>query len=90
MGSWAKCCMFWGILHDISVPQIMVTLTQMQKNIHILQNFRKFDQNVHFGEFEPNIWKIGNIHQDTQKNVHISEKMIYFLQEIKYVLYFCK
>ena len=36
------------------------------KNIHILENFRRSDQNVHFGESEPNIRKIGNTHQDTK------------------------
>ena len=36
------------------------------KNIPILENFRRSDQNVHFDEFEPNIRKIGNTHQDTK------------------------
>ena len=36
------------------------------KNILILENFRRSDQNVHFGESEPNIRKIGNTHQDTK------------------------
>jgi len=36
------------------------------KNTPILENFRRSDQNVHFGESEPNIWEIGNTHQDTK------------------------
>ena len=47
------------------------------KNILILENFRRSDQNVHFGESEPNIRKIKNMHQDT-KNVHILEKICTF------------
>ena len=50
------------------------------KNIHILRNFRRSDQNVHFGESEPNIREIGNTHQDTKKCTYFGEN-IYFLQE---------
>ena len=46
------------------------------KNIPILENFPRSDQNVHFGESEPNIRKIGNTHQDTKMYI-----FIYFLQE---------
>ena len=59
------------------------------KNIHILENFRRSDQNVHFGESEPNIRKIGNIHQDT-KNVHISEKIYTFSKKKKICASFLK
>ena len=52
------------------------------KNIHILKNFRRSDQNVYFRESEPNIPKIGNTHQDT-KNVHISEKIYTFSKKKK-------
>ena len=45
------------------------------KNIHILENFCRSDENLHFGEFEPNIRKIGNTHQDT-KNVHTRNCLI--------------
>ena len=34
------------------------------KNIPILENFRRSDQNVHFGE--PNIRENGNTHQNTK------------------------
>ena len=50
------------------------------KNIHIVENFRRSDQNVHFGESEPNIRKIGNTHlSKTQKCTYFGEN-IYFLQ----------
>ena len=48
------------------------------KNIPILENFCRSDQNVHFGESEPNIRKIGNT--KTQKCTYFGEN-IYFLQE---------
>ena len=51
------------------------------KNIPILENFRRSDQNVHFGESEPNIRKIGNTHQDTKMNIF--RRNICFLQEKK-------
>ena len=49
------------------------------KNILILENFRRSDQNLHFGESESNIWKIGNTHQDTKMYTYFGEN-IYFLQ----------
>ena len=56
------------------------TVTQMPK-IPILENFRRSDQNVHFGESEPNIRKIGNTPR--HKNVHISEKIYTFSKKKK-------
>ena len=37
------------------------------QNIHILENFCKFDQNVHFGESEP----IGAFRDPIKKTMHI-------------------
>ena len=51
------------------------------KNISNLENFRRSDQNVHFGESEPNIRKIGNTPR--HKNVHISEKIYTFSKKKK-------
>ena len=45
-------------------PKSELPGTHGHKNIPILENFRSSDQNVHFGESEPNIRKIGNTHQD--------------------------
>ena len=59
------------------------------KNIPILENFRRSDQNVHFGESEPNIRKIGNTHQDTKMYI-FRRKYILSPRKKKYVLHFRK
>ena len=58
------------------------------KNIPILENFRRSDQNVHFGESEPNIRKIGNT-QDTKMYI-FRRKYILSPRKKKYVLHFRK
>ena len=53
------------------------------KNIPILENFRRSDQNVYFGESEPNIREIGNTHQDTKMYIFRRKYKLYFLQKKK-------
>ena len=77
----APCAHFGAFCNTFRFPKSELPSTHGHanaKNIPILEKFRRSDQNVHFGESEPNIRKIGNTHQDT-KNVHISEK-IYITQ----------
>ena len=58
------------------------TVTQMPK-IYLIWRISAdlSDQNVHFGESEPNIRKIGNTPR--HKNVHISEKIYTFSKKKK-------
>ena len=58
------------------------------KNIHILENFSGSDQNIHFGESEPNNRKIGNTPRH-KKCTYFGEN-IYCFQEKKYLLHFPK
>ena len=60
------------------------------KNIPILENFHKSDQNVHFGESEPNIRKIGNTHQDTKMYIFRRKYILSPREKKKYVLHFRK
>ena len=78
MGPKPAC--FGAFITTLRFPKLELPSTHGHanaKNIHILENFRRSDQNVHFGESEPNIRKIGNAHQDT-KNVHILDKICVF------------
>ena len=69
------------------------TVTQLPK-IYLfwnLENFRRSDQNVYFGESERNIQEIGNTHQDTKMYI-FRRKYILSPREKKYqyVLHFRK
>jgi hypothetical protein len=88
MGPKAVCFGAFGTIFQFPKLELPSTHSHANaKNIHILDNFRISDQNVHCGEYEPNIRKIGNTHQDT-KNVHILEKIYTFAKKKKYVLHF--
>ena len=63
------------------------TVTQMPK-IYLFWRISA-DQNVYFGESEPNIRKIGNTHQDTKMYI-FRRKYILSPRKKKYVLHFRK